>query len=160
LDISSIMGMASTLGGSGVLDSSGPSTYLCKFDENGRRGETHPAGNSMTDEQKQAMIAEGFIEISAEDWHYYVGNMGNGDNNTGYVRDPKTGKPVSAPPYIPTKEELANRLYNELQNDLNELNKGISEAQIDGDDELVADLRQEKEERIAKYENDLKALEE
>ena len=158
MDISSIMGMASALGGSGMLSNAyEPATYLCKFDENGRRGETHPVGNSMTEEQKQAMLDNGFIEISAEDWKEYVNNQG--ENGTGMIRDPKTGKPVSAPPYVPTKEELANRLYAELQSDLNELNKSISEAQIDGDDELVADLRQEKEERIAKYEADLRALE-
>ena len=50
------------------------------------------------------------MEISDEDYQHYVGNRGTGDNGTGYIRDPKTGKPVSAPPappVEPTEEQSA-----------------------------------------------------
>ena len=71
--------------------------YLAKFDENGNRTATYISAE-YTDEQKQEMYADGFVDLSEEDWNYYVGNMGAGDNGTGYIRDAVTGKPVSAPP--------------------------------------------------------------
>ena len=72
-------------------------TYLCKFDTEGNRGETH-ATAGMRDEEKSAYLASGFVEIPESEWLYYIGGMGRGDNGTGYIRDTKTGKPVSAPP--------------------------------------------------------------
>ena len=65
-----------------------------------------------------AELAGGFAsEFGCEDWGYYVGAHGTGDNGTGYVRDPKTGKPVSAPPAPPveaTEEPTANVPETEL----------------------------------------------
>ena len=78
-------------------------TYLCKFDTEGNRGETH-ATAGMRDEEKSAYLASGFVEIPESEWLYYIGGVGNGDNGTGYIRDPKTGKPVSAPPAPPVEE--------------------------------------------------------
>ena len=80
-------------------------TYLCKFDENGKRFETYPVDGAMTPEKKQAYADDGYIPISDEDYQHYIGNRGAGDNGTGYIRDPKTGKPVSAPPAPPIEAE-------------------------------------------------------
>ena len=52
---------------------------------------------------KSAEELAGCMEISDEDHQHYVGNRGTGDNGTGYIRDPKTGKPVSAPPAPPVE---------------------------------------------------------
>lgn len=79
--------------------------YLCKFDADGRRTSTIPVDITMTDEQIAQYIADGYIKITADEWTYYVGNRGAGDNGTGYIRDPKTGKPVSAPPAPPVEAE-------------------------------------------------------
>lgn len=79
-------------------------TYLCKFDKVGNRGETH-ATAGMRDEEKSAYLASGFVEIPESEWLYYIGGMGRGDNGTGYIRDAKTGKPVSAPPAPAVEEE-------------------------------------------------------
>ena len=84
--------------------------YLCKFDAAGRRTSTIPVDITMTDEQIAQYIADGYIKIAADEWAYYVGNRGTGDNGTGYIRDHKTGKPVSAPPappVEPTEEQAA-----------------------------------------------------
>lgn len=120
-----------------------PLTYLCKFDKNGRRGETRLSVD-YTDEQKAEMIAKGYIEISQEEWEYYVGNKGAGDNNTGYIRDPQTGKPISAPPYVPTKDELLLQLENEYKQEKAKLEGYFSTALLmddtDTQDELKAEL--------------------
>ena len=58
----------------------------------------------LTDEAKAEMLEKGFVEVPEEDWRYYAGLEGTGDNGTGYVRG-KDGKPISAPAYVPTKEE-------------------------------------------------------
>ena len=79
------------------------STYLCKFDETGRRKETY-ATSGMSAAEKSAYLASGYVEIPESEWLYYIGGVGNGDNGTGYIRDIKTGKPVSAPPAPPVEE--------------------------------------------------------
>ena len=79
-------------------------TYLCKFDKEGNRGETYTTAG-MRDEDKSAYLATGYVEIPESEWLYYIGGMGGGDNGTGYIRDPKTGKPVSAPPAPPVEAE-------------------------------------------------------
>lgn len=79
--------------------------YLAKFDGAGHRETTVVSGiHYATDEERQKYIDDGYIPISDEDYQHYVGNRGTGDNGTGYIRDPKTGKPVSAPP-APAVEE-------------------------------------------------------
>ena len=132
--------------------------YLSKFDSNGRRITSYPLDNSI-DDKKAELIADGQIEISEEDWNYYVGNQGNGKNGTGYIRG-ADGKPISAPPYIPTKEEKAAQLYAELQSDLDEINRAIYDAVADDDNELATDLRHEKTDRLEQYQADLAGLEE
>lgn len=73
--------------------------YLAKFDAAGRRTTTVINGiHYTTDEERQTYIKAGYIPISDEDYQTYIGNRGAGENGTGYIRDAKTGKPVSAPP--------------------------------------------------------------
>lgn len=80
--------------------------YLAKFDATGRRETTIVKGvHYATDEERQKYINDGYIPISDEDYQHYIGNRGAGDNGTGYIRDTKTGKPVSAPPAPPVEEE-------------------------------------------------------
>ena len=91
---------------------------LSKFDAHGVRVSTVLAGiHYSTDDERQAYLSVGYIPISDEDYQHYIGNRGTGDNGTGYVRDPKTGKPVSAPPAPPvevTEEPTANVPETEL----------------------------------------------
>lgn len=79
---------------------------LSKFDAHGVRTSTVLSGVHYTsDEDRQKYINDGYIPISDEDYQHYIGNRGAGDNGTGYIRDPKTGKPVSAPPAPPVESE-------------------------------------------------------
>ena len=94
------------------------SEILAKFDVQGRRRATVLSGiHYTTDEERQTYINDGYIPISEEDYQHYIGNRGAGDNGTGYIRDPKTGKPISAPPAPPvetTEEPTANVPETEL----------------------------------------------
>ena len=91
---------------------------LSKFDALGVRIATVLSGiHYTTDEDRQSYITAGYIPISEEDYQCYVGNRGKGESGTGYVRDPKTGLPVSAPPAPPvetTEEPTANVPETEL----------------------------------------------
>ena len=79
---------------------------LSKFDRNGCRQATVLDGvHYRNEETRQNYIAQGYIPTSEEDFAYYVGWRGTGGNGTGYIRDTKTGKPVSAPPAPPVEEE-------------------------------------------------------
>ena len=85
--------------------------YLAKFDDSGACRAIYLAGT------KSAGEAAGCVEISDEEWAYYIGNRGQGDNGTGYIRDKETGKPVSAPPAPPvetTEEPTASVPETEL----------------------------------------------
>ena len=114
-------------------------TYLCKFDKVGNRGETH-ATAGMRDEEKSAYLASGFVEIPESEWLYYIGGMGRGDNGTGYIRDHKTGKPVSAPPAPAVEEEL-------------------QEPPVDAERLAVYEAMAAQEERLAAYVERIAALE-
>lgn len=116
--------------------------YLCKFDEQGYRKETY-LSCEYTEEQKADMIANGFVEISQSEWEYYVGNKGMGNNGTGYIRDSKTGKPISAPAHIPTKDELLAQLENEYKQEKAKLEGYFSTALLMDDTETQEELKQE-----------------
>ena len=91
--------------------------YLAKFDANGHRGETFPIDGTISADEIKSYKSQGYVVISTEDWGYYVGAHGTGDNGTGYVRDPKTGNPSSAPPaplVETTEEPMANVPETEL----------------------------------------------
>lgn len=132
--------------------------YLCKFDSEGRRGETHLACE-YTDEQKEAMIQDGYIEITEEDWNYYVGNKGQGANGTGYVRG-ADGKPTDAPAYVPTKAEKLAQLDAQYDSDKATLTNYFAEAALAGDTELQTELRAELEELNTEYVAARKEIEE
>ena len=77
--------------------------YLAKFDAVGHRETTVVSGvHYETEGERQKYLDDGFSPITDEDYQHYIGNRGMGDNGTGYIRDPETGKPISAPP---VKEE-------------------------------------------------------
>lgn len=72
---------------------------LAKFDKNGFRQTTVLEGvHYRSEESRKNYTEQGYLPISEEDFAYYVGWRGTGENGTGYIRDPQTGKPVSASP--------------------------------------------------------------
>ena len=132
-------------------------TYLCKFDSAGRRQETLLACE-FTDEQKQQKIADGYIEISEEDWNYYVGNNGNGANGTGYIRG-ADGKPTDAPPYVPSKSERLAALDAQYDADKADIMNYFTQAVFAGDETEQDELRAEMEEIDAAYVEEREAIE-
>lgn len=117
-------------------------TYLSKFDSLGRRITSYPMDASLSTKQIKSLKSEGFIEISEEDWNYYIGNNGQGLNGTGYVRG-ADGKPVDAPAYTPSKEARLAALDNQYDSDKASLSQYFVEAALTGDDELQAELKNE-----------------
>jgi len=106
---------------------------LSKFDAHGVRIATVLSGVHYTsDEERHKYINDGYISITEEDYQHYIGNRGAGDNGTGYIRDPQTGKPVSAPPAPPvetTEEPTANVPETEL---------AVMEGMVDMQNRLAA----------------------
>ena len=132
--------------------------YLAKFDKDGNRQKTYIA-TDYTDEQKAEMYADGFVDLSEEDWNYYVGNMGTGDNGTGYVRDMTTGKPVSAPPAPkPSKAQRISQLEKDFESARFTIGTYYMEAVLDGNVEVQKDLQVELTELTEQYESDVAAI--
>lgn len=133
--------------------------YLAKFDAAGYRETTVVSGvHYSTDEERQKYIDDGYIPISDDDYQHYVGNRGAGDNGTGYIRDQKTGRPVSAPAYTPTQKERANQLAASYAARVQELNNEIVAAMADGDDDLITELKAEKDKALGAYQKALEGL--
>lgn len=132
--------------------------YLAKFDKNGNRTETYIAAE-YTEEQKAEMYADGFVDLSEEDWNYYVGNMGAGDNGAGYVRDAETGKPVPAPPAPkPSKAQRISHLEQDYSKARFELGTYYMEAVLDGNVDVQKDLQTELSELKEQFESDVAAI--
>ncbi|WP_313994649.1 hypothetical protein [uncultured Selenomonas sp.] len=107
--------------------------YLAKFDVVGHRESTVVSGvHYETAGGRQKYIDEGYIPISDEDYQHYIGNRGVGDNGTGYIRDPKTGKPVSAPPAPPAEPS------EEATADVPETELAVMEGMVDMQSRIAA----------------------
>ena len=131
--------------------------YLCLFDSDGRRGETHLACE-YSEKQKAKMLEKGFVEISQEEWEYYVGNKGMGENGTGYVRG-KDGKPISAPAYVPSKAEKIAQLENQYNTQKEEIKGYLMEAILSDDTDTISELKQEMADIEADYQSKREELE-
>ena len=133
--------------------------YLSKFDENGKRISSIPMDITLTEERKNELLNDGYIIITQEEWEYYTDNRGMGENGTGYIRDPKTGKPVSAPPIVYTKSELANMAQGMYQSRVEDIDNQIIKATVKQDTELVQELTEEKQMWEQRYGEVLDAIE-
>ena len=132
--------------------------YLAKFDENGNRTETYIAAE-YTDEQKSQMYADGFVDLSEEDWNYYVGNRGTGNNGTGYIRDAVTGKPVSAPPAPePSVASKIDQLSADYKKARFELGTYYMEAVLNGDVDTQKEIKAELNSMKAQFDTDVAEL--
>ena len=135
-----------------------PQIYLSKFNSTGHRTVSVPVDITLSDTQKAELLADGYIEISKEEWEYYIGVRGNGDNGTGYIRDPKTGKPVSAPAYVPTMAEKVAALDNQYETDKKTLASYYLDAALAGDTDVQDALRAEMAALNEQYDADVKAV--
>lgn len=132
--------------------------YLIKFDAtSGARGETYPVDVTMTDARISEMVAAGYTLVDDADYQYYIGNRGRGDNDQGYVRG-NEGKPVSAPAYVPSKEEQANTLAATYAAAVKTANNGIILASAEGDTDAIEEYKADKAAAMAEYKAKLEAL--
>ena len=132
--------------------------YLTKFDEEGKKIAAVPLALADDWGGEEKLKTEGYIEVSDEDWNYYTGNMGDGDNGTGYIRDNATGKPISAPVRMITKEEQANALKSEYEANIKAVDEAIQIAKNNNDTEYVAELQQERQNTLDEYATKLEEL--
>ena len=133
--------------------------YLCKFDDDGKRIATVVSGvHFNTDEEKADYIADGYIETSADDYAYYVGNKGAGANGTGYVRG-ADGKPVDAPAYTPSTDEQKASIIAEYNAAKATLTEQYMDAMIHADTELAEELQTEMQDVDAAFDAAIKELE-
>ena len=132
--------------------------YLMKFDEEGKKIAAVPLALADDWGGEEKLKAEGYIETSDEDWNYYTGNMGDGDNGTGYIRDSATGKPISAPARVITLEERANALKSEYEANIKAIDEAIQIAKNNGDTEYVTELQQERQNTLDEYATKLEEL--
>ena len=136
----------------GILRPSSPPIYLGKFSAEGKpEGFLLEGINYKSTEEKAAKLAEGYVQLNQEEWEYYTNNRGYGENNTGYIRDPQTGKPVSAPPIVYTKIDLVNMAKGKYEGQIRSYDNEILLAQANEDAELVAELREEKQAVLDEY---------
>ena len=133
-------------------------TYFCKFNKNGEREASVPS--TLVDRYggKENLISDGYIEISDEDYQYYVGNRGQGNNGTGYIRDSTTGKPISAPTRVITLEEQANALKAACDTDIEAIDNAIDVATKNKNTERIGQLQEMRQQRIQQYANELEEL--
>jgi len=119
--------------------------YLGKFNEQGKpEGFMLEGVNYKTVEEKEDYIAKGWVQLTQDEWEYYTNNKGSGNNGTGYIRDPRTGKPVSAPPITYSKEQLADIAFNACQSAVSSREDEIVKASaLGGQDDYVLELREE-----------------
>ena len=115
--------------------------------------------DTMFPEVKAKMLANGCFEISDTERDYYVGNMGAGDNGTGYIRDAVTGKPVSAPPAPkPSKAQRIAQLEKDFESARFTIGTYYMEAVLDGNVEVQKDLQTELSELKEQFESDVAAI--
>lgn len=133
--------------------------YLSKFDSSGKRITSYPLDNSIDNKKREELIADGYVEISGDEWSYYVGNKGDGKNGTGYIRG-ADGKPTDAPAYVPTKEEQLSQLDAQYDNDKDALAKYYLDAILSGDADLQSELKAELDALNTQYETARREIEE
>lgn len=132
--------------------------YLIKFDEEGKKISAVPLILADDWGGVEKLKNEGYIEVSDEDWNYYTGNCGDGDNDTGYIRNSITGKPISAPARVITLEERVNALKAEYENNIKAIDEAIQIAKNNNDTEYVAELQQERQNTLNEYATKLEEL--
>lgn len=86
--------------------------FLIKFDSTtGERLETYPLDNTISEERKQEMLAEGFEIVPRQDWELLVGNVDGKE----YVKDTINGGYKKKPEPIQTLAEVQAVKISELK---------------------------------------------
>ena len=108
-------------------------TYLIKFDETGRRGETYVA-EEKTQEEITELLEKGFVQIPEEDYQLLLGNI----DGKVHIRKEVDGEVVyeEEPPYVLTQDELDEQEATVAKNELQTLAANAMMMSL-ADDDLV-----------------------
>lgn len=107
--------------------------YLIKFDNNGRRGETH-VYEEKTSEEIQNLLDNGFEEVSEEDYQLLLGNI----DGKVHIRKEVDGEVVyeEEPSYVLTQDKLDEQEATVAKNELQTLAVNVMMMSL-ADDDLV-----------------------
>jgi len=130
--------------------------FLMLFDDTGRLIKFFPFTAETPEDKKSELIEQGYIEGNAYDMSIYSNTTG-GANGTGYLRDSETGEPIDAPPYVPTKIEIADWLYDKTSQEIKSIENAMTLALINNDANLE-NLRTERETLVEEYKEALAEL--
>lgn len=108
-------------------------TYLIKFDETGRRGETYVA-EEKTQEEITELLEKGFVQIPEEDYQLLLGNI----DGKVHIYKEVDGEVVyeEEPSYVPTQDELDEQEATVAKNELQTLAVNAMMMSL-ADDDLV-----------------------
>lgn len=106
-------------------------TYLIKFDETGRRGETYVA-EEKTQEEITELLEKGFVQIPEEDYQLLLGNI----DGKAHIRKEVDGEVVyeEEPSYVLTQDELDEQEATVAKNELQTLAVNAMMMSLAGDD--------------------------
>ena len=99
-----------------------------------------------------------WIQISEEDFQKYKLGTHGGDNDTGYIYDFSTGKPISAPARILSYDEKVQRTYQNYKVQLDNLKDNFINASIADDSNTIQDCKVEYQQLFEKSNEDLIAV--
>ena len=131
--------------------------YLTKFDDSGKRITSYPVDETISKDRYNELINDGYVEISEEDWNYYVGNTGAGENGTGYIRG-ADGKPTDAPAYTPSTNEKIAALDAQYNADKSNLLNAYQMALVYGDTDRMEQIKADLVALDDKYDADYEAI--
>ncbi|WP_196601768.1 hypothetical protein [Pectinatus frisingensis] len=131
--------------------------YYCKFDDAGKRTDTVPDFLADSRGGEAKLIAAGYIKILDDEYQYYAGNQGNGDNGNGYVRG-SDGKPTSAAAHIQTTAEKLTAVKSTYEAQISDLKDALATATLAADDTLIASLKTDYATAMTAYQAALKEV--
>ncbi|WP_196595085.1 hypothetical protein [Pectinatus frisingensis] len=131
--------------------------YYCKFDDAGKRIDTVPDFLADSHGGADALIAAGYIKVPDDEYQYYAGNQGDGDNGTGYARS-SDGKPVSAAAYVQTTAEKLTAVKSTYESQIADLKDALATATLAADDTLIASLKTDYATAMTAYQTALKEV--
>ena len=99
-----------------------------------------------------------WIKISEEDFEKYKLGTHGGDNDTGYIYDFSTGKPISAPARILSYAEKVQITYQNYKVQLDNLKDNFINASIADDSDDIQNCKNEYKQLIEKSNEDLIAV--
>jgi len=131
--------------------------FLALFDESGRLTKVFRVMPDTSEEEITGYVEQGYIEVTLSELQLFYANWTGGANGTGYLRDNETGEPKDAPPYVPTKIEIADWLYDKTSQEIKSIENAMTLALISNDINMET-LIEKRETLVEEYKEALAEL--